>query len=653
MIRESTREILKYVSGERAFQTVAELSTFHRIQASQGFRDAANHCKDRMERMGIASEVLSYPAKEKVFFGTYPSFQEWKIRNAWCDLVSPAELRLADFDACAISIIQRSAPIDLRKKPADLVMLNKGTKEAAYRGIDLKGKVVFCRGDINDIYDWAIEKGGAVGIITDYVLTDPGVRERHDQSDTRRYTAFNWKPGMKKAFGFVITPRLGDKLEAACIEAAKKKEYPKVSCYVDSELFDGAVENVSAFIPGKTDEEILITAHLCHPRACANDNASGCAAAMEAMRTIKDLVETGKLPPLKRGIRMLLIPEFTGTYAWLDSLKGKTRKYRAGFNMDMVGGRQREGYGPLCITDLPLSEPSFVGDAAAVVLDEIKHEVRAMGSNTFNPMFNSQINSYMEGSDHSVLSDPAVDIPTLMLGQWPDRYYHTSTDTLDQIDPYILSRSAALGAAYAYALANLEEKDMGDVFEMGLSRTAEYLREIKTLIDRGLFDGKYYRGRVALYTSWRLASIDSWRTWVEGDIDERLEAEKKRLRDEVKAIAGFDPATTRVKSLITKRQSEKYGLVIKRTMPLPAKLFFASYRNYPKKTGEKIKAFQEKYKKKLNMDSMSCLDYYFDGKRATAEVAQLLAYEFGVYAPDAVDDFARILLDLKYAVRVR
>ncbi|MBQ3921122.1 MAG: hypothetical protein II689_02675, partial [Firmicutes bacterium] len=114
MIRESTREILKYVSGERAFQTVAELSTYHRIQASQGFRDAANHCRARMERMGIESEVLPYPAKEKVFFGTYPSFQEWKIRNAWCDLVSPSYLRLADFDACAISIIQRSAPVDLR-----------------------------------------------------------------------------------------------------------------------------------------------------------------------------------------------------------------------------------------------------------------------------------------------------------------------------------------------------------------------------------------------------------------------------------------------------------------------------------------------------------------------------------------------------------
>ena len=100
MIRNYTQEILKHISGQRAYETVAEVSTFHRIQASTGFRAAAHHCKDKLKRWGFENaEVLSYPAREDVIFGTYPSFKEWDCKAAWCDLVSPEERRLADFDA--------------------------------------------------------------------------------------------------------------------------------------------------------------------------------------------------------------------------------------------------------------------------------------------------------------------------------------------------------------------------------------------------------------------------------------------------------------------------------------------------------------------------------------------------------------------------
>ncbi|MBQ1250480.1 MAG: DUF4910 domain-containing protein, partial [Clostridia bacterium] len=316
MIRNYTQEILKHISGKRAYETVAEVSTFHRIQASTGFRAAAHHCKNKLDRMGIpGAEVLSYPAREDVIFGTYPSFQEWDCKQAWLDLVEPHETRLADFDACAISVIQKSAPCDYRNQPLEVIMLDKGVQEDAYKNVDFEGKMVFVRDDINKVYSWVVEKRGAVGLITDYVLKDPYVRERHDQSDTLRYTSFWWEPGQKKAFGFVLSPREGDRFAELCADLAKKGKRPMVKAYVESSIYDGEIENVTAFLPGEIDEEILLVGHLCHPRASANDNASGTACVMEAMRTLKQLTESGKLPPLKRGIRMLLVPEFTGTYA--------------------------------------------------------------------------------------------------------------------------------------------------------------------------------------------------------------------------------------------------------------------------------------------------------------------------------------------------
>ena len=52
MIRKYTQEILKHINGKRAFETVAEVSTFHRIQASTGFRAAAHHCQSEHHRLG-------------------------------------------------------------------------------------------------------------------------------------------------------------------------------------------------------------------------------------------------------------------------------------------------------------------------------------------------------------------------------------------------------------------------------------------------------------------------------------------------------------------------------------------------------------------------------------------------------------------------
>ena len=652
MIRKYTQEILKHISGKRAYETVAEVSTFHRIQASTGFRAAAHHCKNKLDRMGIPqAAVLSYPAREDVIFGTYPSFQEWDCKQAWLDLVEPEDRRLADFDACAISVIQKSIPCDYRDQPLEVIMLDKGADEANYKNIDFEGKMVFVRGNINNVYDWVVEKRGAVGLLTDMVLEDPHVRERHDQSDTLRYTSFWWKPGQKKAFGFVLSPREGDRFAALCTELAKKGKRPLVKAYVESSLYDGEIENVTAFLPGEIDEEILLVGHLCHPRASANDNASGVACTMEAMRTLKQLTETGKLPPLKRGIRMLLVPEFTGTYAYLDSIGEDAKKIRAAFNLDMVGGRQQGGYGPITITDLPMSTPSVVSDAAATILDEVKRQVVGMMPESYCPMWNSHMTEYSGGSDHLVFSDPQTNIPCLMLGQWPDKFYHTSSDNLDMVDPYILSRSATLAAAYAYSLSNLEPADIGEICNTGLGRAAAYITELQTKMNRGTLDRKFYHGRLVRYLNWRLAGIDDFKNWVDCD-QEELDAEKARLTSVAKAIVGWNPLTRPIKNIVTKSQKDKCTTVVRRLKNVPMMIDKMSGM-IDAETDAAIEAFTAKYMPVLGHSVGTAVDYVLDGKRTSAEAACEIAYEFGIYAPEAIEEYCKLLVKVGMAEEVK
>ena len=106
-------------------------------------------------------------------------------------------------------------------------------------------------------------------------------------------------------------------------------------------------------------------------RASANDNASGVGVALEAARTLQRLIAAGQLPQPRRSIRILLIPEMTGTYAYLASHEDHIDKMLAGINLDMVGEKQELCQGPLVAEYPPEASGSFVGDLAAAILQAV------------------------------------------------------------------------------------------------------------------------------------------------------------------------------------------------------------------------------------------------------------------------------------------
>lgn len=100
-IRQNTNTIAAHVSKGRLMGNLSQLCGFHRIQASPGFRAAAEFCCSLLDQMHIQGEIASYPATETSVYGGYPGFQCWDCQDAWCDLVYPAQYRLADLPATA------------------------------------------------------------------------------------------------------------------------------------------------------------------------------------------------------------------------------------------------------------------------------------------------------------------------------------------------------------------------------------------------------------------------------------------------------------------------------------------------------------------------------------------------------------------------
>jgi hypothetical protein len=149
----------------------------------------------------------------------------------------------------------------------------------------------------------------------------------------------------------------------------------------------------------------------------------------------------------------------SGTYLYLAAREAELDCLLAGINLDMVGEDQGQTGSVWLIEHPPEALASFAPDLLACLRDQLptlKGMTDVSPSHTglgAIPLYRQAETPFSGGSDHYILSDPSVGVPTPMLIQWPDRYYHTAADTPDRSDPQSLARAGSLAAAYAYWLA--------------------------------------------------------------------------------------------------------------------------------------------------------------------------------------------------------
>ena len=456
MFKEIFEKLKGELSGNIAKNHVEEITRFHRIQASPGFRAAAQYAVETLKTYGLRAEVLEYPADGETHYWSALMHEEWDARDAELRIIKPKKERrvLARYIENKLSLIQRSYPTPEEGVEAELVVLDKGENEEDYKGLDVEGKIVLTSGDLRRAHSLAVENHGAIGIVFDGMRTSPPVRRQHDLDDALQYTSFWWRKGMKPCFGFVLSPRDGARLRELAKELGKEEKVVKLYAKVDSSLYPGKIENVSALIEGETDEEIIVVAHLCHPQPSANDNASGSGTVMEVARALHALISGGDLPKPRRTIRFLLVPEMTGTYAYLATSEEAIPKMVAGINLDMVGENQSLCGGLLLVERPPDAMSSYVSDLLGAIFNELRFEAKNLGGTSTYPLFKYAFTPFSGGSDHYIFSDTTVGVPCPMLIQWPDKFYHTSMDTLDKVDPEMLRKVGLLTATYAYLVAN-------------------------------------------------------------------------------------------------------------------------------------------------------------------------------------------------------
>ena len=185
---------------------------------------------------------------------------------------------------------------------------------------------------------------------------------------------------------------------------------------IDSSLQPGCLTYGELTIPGGSTEEVLVSAHICHP-SLANDNLSGAVIAAHAARRLQSL-------SLRLSYRFLFIPATIGSIAWLSANKARVPGIRYGLVLACLGDP-----GPLTYKRSRRSDAK-IDQAAIHVLRQLgEHEVLE-----FSPY----------GYDERQFCSPGFNLPVGRLsrtphGRFPE--YHTSADNLAFIQPAQLAKS--------------------------------------------------------------------------------------------------------------------------------------------------------------------------------------------------------------------
>jgi len=185
-----------------------------------------------------------------------------------------------------------------------------------------------------------------------------------------------------------------------------------------TEFSFGTLKVGEIIAPGKTDQIIMLCAHLCHP-AQVNDDLTGVVVGLEVMRKLKERSD------LRYTYHFTIVPETIGTVAYLSHNMNLIPKTRGGLFLEMLGNDSPHA---LQLSYAQDSECDF----------SFSEALREVDPSGYTGRFRTIV-----GNDERQYNAPGVRVPMLSLSRahrpdlktWPYPEYHSSDD-----NPSIISQ---------------------------------------------------------------------------------------------------------------------------------------------------------------------------------------------------------------------
>jgi aminopeptidase-like protein/aminoglycoside N3'-acetyltransferase len=189
----------------------------------------------------------------------------------------------------------------------------------------------------------------------------------------------------------------------------------------------GTLKVGEVVVPGRSDETVMLCAHLCHPHM-VNDDLTGVVVGIDVMRELR------KRRDLRYSYRFTIVPETIGSVAYLSRNEALIPRLKGGFFLEMLGRDHPHAL------QLSYEARSEIDRCSALVLRE-----RDAGG-WITPF------RTLAGNDERQYNAPGVRAPMLQVARmlrqdapdYPYREYHSSHDTPDRVPPGRLEESRDL-----------------------------------------------------------------------------------------------------------------------------------------------------------------------------------------------------------------
>lgn len=526
------------LSGESAKRNLEFISTLHRMRGSDDYNEAIAFISSKLAEYQLESiEVIKIPANGQLTYGTEKARPAWNASFAelWEQKSENGQwvnnVKIADWESIPMVLAQDSKSGEVS---AELIDIGFGTSDADYQNKGIKGKLVLTPSQPGAVASLAIEKYGAAGIIS-YAQNQPSAWHGENEN-LIRWGHLDYFDNTN-SFGFMVSLKQARAFQKRLAAGEKIQLHAKVIADTQATDWQLLTAVIAGSDPTLSDEEILFTCHLDHPSPGANDNASGSVAILEVARTLKKLIDEGKLERPKRTLRFLWSPEIEGTNSLLAFKPELAAKTRFNIHMDMVGGGL-ETKGIYQISRGPKSLPSFINDIGEAFGEFLNQSSIAYssGDQVNYPVvskeggkepFHAVLGNFHMGSDYEVFTEGTYRIPSIYLHQYPDRYIHTNYDLPEFIDPTVLKRSSFIGAVSGFYLANFGAENLvmltSLMKEQVLNRAYQMLKFADALPKEEAENLKHYFWlhemeafqSIAPYAALRESQIEDYRSYLE------------------------------------------------------------------------------------------------------------------------------------------
>jgi aminopeptidase YwaD len=466
-----------------AMSIVSFMDQYWRIAGNPGFNASVDHIRDRLRSAGYrqASDNAMGFVRIDEFANTGRGW-DYRVGTVEFDGASEPPLLSRARDRVSLAINSFSTP------PGGLVarIVDVGPGTASdYEGKEIKGAVVLGDAALSQLWQDAVKRRGAAGVISTEIAQYIRPRNPSDMSEEQK-DVLQWGSvpydATVKAFGFTSSWRAANR-----IRERMKRGPVRVRVTVDASFYDGPNRTLIAEIAGRSrpNERIVLVAHVQEPGA--NDDGSGCATLYGLAHALLSAIVAGELPRPERTLTFMWVDEERGSRQWLSSHPADARRVLYMFAMDMTGEDTPKTGGtfliekqadPSAVWSRP-SDPHTEWGAGNVdersltgsLLNDLHLAVCLRRARDAN--WTVRTNPYEGGSDHTEFA--TAGIPSLLNWHFTDRYYHTNQDRLDKVSASEMKNVAIAVATSAWLLSSADDTDASAVLDIVASAAARRL----------------------------------------------------------------------------------------------------------------------------------------------------------------------------------